>query len=50
MHAPLNMRTGVDIRQLDVRWLRGKIGCVSQEPTLMDCRCEADLALTSHES
>ncbi len=25
---------GVDIRELDLRWLRSKLGVVSQEPTL----------------
>ena len=27
---------GVDIRKLNIRWLRSKIGLVSQEPTLFN--------------
>jgi ATP-binding cassette subfamily B (MDR/TAP) protein 1 len=35
---------GVDLRELNVRWLRGQIGLVSQEPTLFGITIKANVA------
>jgi ATP-binding cassette subfamily B (MDR/TAP) protein 1 len=35
---------GVDLRELNVRWLRGQIGLVSQEPTLFATSIRGNVA------
>jgi ABC-type multidrug transport system fused ATPase/permease subunit len=34
---------GVDIRDLNLRWLRSQIGLVSQEPILFDCSIKQNI-------
>jgi ABC-type multidrug transport system fused ATPase/permease subunit len=35
---------GVDIRELNISWLRSQIGIVSQEPVLFDCSIRENIA------
>lgn len=35
---------GVDIRQLNIQWLRSKIGIVSQEPVLFDLSIKENIS------
>lgn len=35
---------GVDIKQLNIHWLRSQIGIVSQEPVLFDCTLAENIA------
>lgn len=34
---------GVDMKELNVRWLRDELGLVSQEPCLFDCSIEDNI-------
>ena len=34
---------GIDIRELNIEWLRSNIGIVSQEPVLFDCSIKENI-------
>lgn len=41
---------GVDIRQLDLHWLRGQIGYVGQEPMLFSESIKENLLIGKHDA
>lgn len=40
----LQVMDNVDIKQLNINWLRSQIGIVSQEPVLFDCTLAENIA------
>ena len=41
---------GVDMKDLNVRWLRDQLGLVSQQPTLFDCSIEENIRYSLPEA
>ncbi len=41
---------GVDIRELDLRWLRSKLGVVSQEPVLFSGSVRSNIGIVNPDA
>lgn len=42
--SALQVMDKIDVKQLNIRWLRSQIGIVSQEPVLFDCTLAENIA------
>ena len=49
LRIPTQSVDGTDIRQLDLQWLRSRIGVVTQEPVLFDMSIRDNIAYGSRE-